>query len=82
MAYAATGGADRPKKLTTAVKVALWVKGDLPVEYTTYVLCKEFGYLPSEVEAEDTEDIMALLACMTATSEIEQAKANKSQRRI
>lgn len=81
MAYAATGCADRPKKLINAVKVALWVKGDLPAEYMTYVLCKEFGYLPSALKAEDAEDIMALLACLTATSEIEQAKANKPQRR-
>lgn len=81
MAHATACGTDRPKKLTNAVKIALWVKGDLPAEYTTYVLCKEFGYLPSEVKAETAEDIMALLACLTATSEIEQARANKSQRR-
>lgn len=63
------------------MKVALWVKGDLPPEYTTYVLCKEFGFLPSEVFAESAEDVMALLACMDATAQIEQMNNNKAQRR-
>ena len=48
------------------------MKGDLPPEYTTYVLCKEFGYLPSEVLQEDASDIMDLLACMEATAQVEQ----------
>lgn len=77
MAHAAAYGADRPKKLKSAVKVSLWVKGDLPPEYTTYVLCKEFGYLPSEVLQEDASDIMDLLACMEATAQVEQMNSNK-----
>jgi hypothetical protein len=57
------------------------VKGDLPQEYTTYVLCKEFGYLPSEVYAEDNEDMMALLACMNATAQVEKMDAERANRK-
>ena len=46
---------------------ALWTEGPAPVEYTELVLCRDvFHCTPSQLRAEDADDILAALACLEA----------------
>lgn len=60
-------GADRPKKLRNATLTALWTSGPPPPEYTDLVLCRDvFHCTPSELAAQDADDILTTLALLEA----------------
>ena len=51
-----------------------------PEALTTYELCKEFGWLPSQLDKEDNKTIEELLVVMNAINE-HQGKESKKQKR-
>jgi hypothetical protein len=51
-----------------------------PEALTTYQLCKEFGWLPSQLDDEDNKTIEELLVVMNSINEHE-SKANKKNKR-
>lgn len=52
-----------------------------PLILEVYELCKEFGWLPSELEKEDNKTIEELIVVMNAIHEYNQKQERKARRK-
>ena len=60
---------------------ALWTHSPAPVEYTELVLCRDvFHCTPSQLRAEDAEDILAALACIEAENYVRKQQERSKRR--
>ena len=52
----------------------LWASASAPIEYVELQLCREFHCLPSQLREEPADNVLAVLAMMSAESQVRKAK--------
>jgi hypothetical protein len=52
----------------------LWSSAPAPIEYIELQLCREFHCLPSQLQEEPADNVLAVLAMMSAESQVRKAK--------
>ena len=59
----------------------LWVQSPAPVEYVEMILCREFGWLPSEMRQQSVDDIHNFLAMMNAETTVQNRRSKNRGKR-
>lgn len=52
----------------------LWAAAPAPLEYIELQLCREFGCLPSQLRAEPVDNVLGVLAMMSAEARVKRLR--------
>lgn len=55
----------------------LWAAAPAPIEYIEMQLCREFGCLPSQLRAEPADNVLGILAMMSAEARVRRLRGRK-----
>lgn len=58
----------------------LWAQAPAPAEYVELSLCREFGCLPSELRREPVENVLEIMAMISAENKVKAAHSKVKRR--